>query len=330
MKKILLFSLVTLLSITVIYFNQDRTNVYIQIKELKKLNTQYIYSENNDLVKIKSDNINIDYDFDKFNRRVVKKVNNKIKEKYVWLENNKILAILDKDDSILQTYNYKNKNDTLPFGMEQNGKKYYFIFNKMKSLKVVIDKTQNIVKVLKYDINGNIIFDSNPSLSVAIGYAGGIYDNNSKLLHFKEGIYNPIVAKWLTKIDGHDIIQNLKELNETNNNDVYKCSATLDVYYHSYLCAGQQCGGLYANDYLNYFKGTGEIIDNSNYFNKNICTKIQPNYKKSNQIIFAKCVNTKIQPRVAKLFDALRYNCHHEVKNIIETCSKQALPKGLL
>lgn len=329
MKKILFTMVITLCIVTLLYFNQDRTKVYIQLNEIKELNTQYTYSEHDNLIRIKSNDLDIEYDFDDFNRRIVKKINHKVIEKYVWLENNKLLAILDKNSNIQQIYDYKNQNDSLPVAMEQNGKKYFFIYNKMKSLKVVVNQNEDIEKVLTYNDKGEVVYDSNPSLKVAVGYAGGLYDQDSGLLYFKEGIYNPQSAKWLTRIDAHDIIKNLKELNSTKKNDVYKCSATLDVYYHSYLCSEQQCGGLYANDYLNYFNGTGEIIDDSNYFNKKICKKIEPNYKKSDKTTFAQCVNKMIQPRMAKRFDVLIYNCHDEVKNIIEACSKKALPKGL-
>lgn len=321
--------MIAIIAFIIYYFNQDRTKVYIQINKSDTLKTQYFYSDNNKLLKIITPNLTIEYDFDELHRRIAKKINSKTVEKYLWLEDNKLLATLDINNNIKQLYNYKSKNASLPYSMTQKGKTYYFIYNKMKSLKLVVDKNQNILKVLKYNTNGEMISDSNPSLTIAIGYAGGLYDEHSLLLHFKEGIYNPKISKWITKIADQDIIQNLKDLNLTKEEDVYQCSATLDVYYHSYLCAGKQCGGLYANDYLNYFNGTGEIIDNSNYFNKKICKKVKPNNTKSNQTIFAKCVNEQIQPRVAKLFDALRYNCHDEVKNIIETCSQKALPKGL-
>jgi len=329
MKKIISITIAILVLSVLVYFNQDRTKVHVKINLSDELKTQYTYNKNK-LIKITSPKQTILYTLDEFDRRITKTINEKIVEQYVWLEDNKLLAILDDKQNIQQQYLYKNQNDSLPYGMIQDAKTYYFIYNKMKSLKVVVDKNKRVVKVLQYDDNGNIILDNNPNLFVAIGYAGGLYDKDSKLLHFKEGIYNPALVKWLTKIDDHDIIKNLKQLNSTKENDVYQCNATLDVYYHSYLCAGKQCGGLYANDYLNYFNGTGEIIDNSNYFNKNICTKVEPTYKNSDKQTFAQCVNKRIQPRVAKLFDALSYNCHDEVKSIIETCSKIALNKGYL
>jgi len=329
MKKII-FAIIAILFISLFaYFNQDRTKVYVKINSSESLQSSYTYL-NNKLIKIVSPKQTINYTLDEFNRRISKTINNNLIEQYVWLEDNKLLAILDDKQNIKQQYLYKNQNDSLPYAMIQGTQTFYFIYNKMKSLKVVVDKNKQVVKVLKYDENGKIILDNNPNLPVAIGYAGGLYDKDSKLLHFKEGIYNPSLAKWLTKINDHDIIQNLKQLNATKENDVYQCNATLDVYYHSYLCAGSQCGGLYANDYMNYLNGTGEIIDNSNYFNKNICTKVEPIHKNSDKQTFAQCVNKKIQPRIAKLFDALSYNCHDEVKSVIETCSKIALNKGNL
>ena len=325
MKKILF--LILILVPMVIYFNQDRTTPQVLIKSFEDNQIKYEY-EQNTLYKVTMPNRIIEYDLDEFNRYKSKSINGKIVEKYVWLENNKLLAILNELDEVQQTFYYKNKNNLLPYRMEQNTQEYYFIYNKMKNLKVIIDSKKKIVKIITYDLQGNLIKDSNPSFFVPMNFAGGLYDKDAQLLFFKEGIYNPKKGKWLTRINDHNIIKNLQTLNNLQAGDVFQCSMTLDTYYHSYLCVKGQCGGLYANDYLNYFNGTGEIIDNSNYFKKSMCKKIEKKKTVYDQKIFSQCVSKQIQPRRVDYFDALRHNCHDEIKDIITQCSKEAKIKG--
>lgn len=331
MKKIFLVTsliiVIILIVLLLIYVFSNDNKVEIFINKFKENNTTYIYTEENKLKEIKTPNLLTNYEFDQENRRIIKTVNGQIIEKYLWLEDNKLLAILDKNNNIKQFFNYKNKNDFIPFRMTQNGENYYFVFDKMKSLKLIIDSKNNVVKVLDYDENGNILFDSNPDFSVPFGFAGGLYDKENKLLYFKEGIYNTQFALWLTKIKKYDLIENLKQLNSINKYDVYQCADTLDTYYHSYICTNNQCGGLYASNYLEYFNAQGEILDNSYYFNKKICKKIEPTNIKYDQKLFSECVNKRIQPQVDMSFDVLKHNCHDEVNNIVEECTKESIKK---
>lgn len=327
MKNLFLLILI-IISILILYFVlNNNSEVDILVKNIKENNTTYTYTKEKKLKEIKTQNVLIKYEFDQENRKIIKLVNDQIIEKYLWLEDNKLLAILDKNNNIKQFFNYKNKNDFLPSGMTQYNKQYYFIFNKMKSLIQVVDLENKIVKAIDYDENGNIIFDTNPTFDVPFGFAGGLYDKENKLLYFKEGIYNTQFAYWLTRIEKYDLITNLKQLNSLNEDDVYRCSDTLDTYYHSYICTNNKCGGLYASNYLEYFNAQGEIIDNSYYFNKKICKKIEPNNIKYDKKKFSKCVNKRIQPQANIIFDVLKHNCHDEVNNIIDECTKELIKK---
>ena len=329
MKKILLSIFVILFIGILFYFNQDRTKIYPLVHKIKDLDISFIYEKDN-LIKVIYKNKTLEYILSKDLKITAKKVNNKIKEKYLWLAHNQIHLVLDKNDKILQKYNYKNKNDILASSMEVNGKEYFLIYNKMNSLKLVLDENRKIIKILKYDSSGNITLDTNKAFKVMFSYGGGFYDEDTGLIHFQEGIYFPKASKWISKINDYDIIENLKQLNETSENDVYECSATLDTYYHSFLCTSNECGGLYANDYLNYFNGTGEVINNSRYFNQSICKKVAPKYKNSDELIFSQCVKKRIQERSEKYFDALTYNCHDEVDNTLEECSIKSQKKESL
>ena len=56
-----------------------------------------------------------------------------------------------------------------------------------------------MVKEITYDSYGNIISDTNPNFKVPFGFAGGLYDSDTKLVHFGYREYDPAIGRWLSK-----------------------------------------------------------------------------------------------------------------------------------
>ena len=80
--------------------------------------------------------------------------------------------------------------------IDSNGDKYYLHYNQVGSLIAVSD---NNIKQIEYDSYGNILNDSNPSFEVPFGFAGGLYDKETKLVHFDYRDYDPYTGKWTAK-----------------------------------------------------------------------------------------------------------------------------------
>jgi len=57
----------------------------------------------------------------------------------------------------------------------------------------------NTIKEITYDTFGNILSDSNPSFKVPFGFAGGIYDQDTKLTRFGYRDYDAYTGKWTAK-----------------------------------------------------------------------------------------------------------------------------------
>jgi RHS repeat-associated protein len=55
---------------------------------------------------------------------------------------------------------------------------------------------QNTTKEITYDTYGNILTDSNSSLKVPFGFAGRLYDTDTKLVHFGYREYDSFTGKW--------------------------------------------------------------------------------------------------------------------------------------
>ena len=56
-----------------------------------------------------------------------------------------------------------------------------------------------IVKEIKYDTFGNVISDTNPQFTVPFGFAGGLYDTDTKLTRFGYRDYDAYTGKWTAK-----------------------------------------------------------------------------------------------------------------------------------
>ena len=79
----------------------------------------------------------------------------------------------------------------MPHLHKSGGVVYYLAYDQVGSLRAVTDSSGNIVKQIAYDSFGYVISDSNPSLAIPFGFAGGLYDGDTGLVHFGLRDYDP-------------------------------------------------------------------------------------------------------------------------------------------
>ncbi|WP_052296594.1 RHS repeat domain-containing protein [Nitratifractor salsuginis] len=144
------------------------------------------------------DGTRIHYLLDPLNRRIAKEVNGTITQKYLWADLTTLLAVYDKDDNLVQRFEYAGER--MPVAMrDANGKKYYLHYDQVGSLRAVTDSRHRLVKAIRYDSYGNILRDSNPGFKVPFGFAGGLYDSDTELTHFGFREYDAFTGKWTAK-----------------------------------------------------------------------------------------------------------------------------------
>jgi len=160
--------------------------------------TQYRYSSTGELQQVTlPDSTLIEYSNDPLGRRIVKKVNGTIEEKYLWLDRTTLLAVYDGSNNLLQRFEYAD--DRVPYAMTAGGTIYYLAYDQVGSLRLITDNVGNTVKRVDYDSFGNIINDSNPSFAIPFGFAGGLHDPDTKLVRFGYRDYMPEIGKWTAK-----------------------------------------------------------------------------------------------------------------------------------
>ncbi len=175
--------------------------------------TTYTYGAMGELKEVVTPNQTITYKHNANNQRVAKLIDNQIVEKYLWLNLTTLLAVYDKDDNLIQRYEYADQR--MPISMTTvDNSKYYLHYDQVGSLRAisrVLSPDNTILEVVKevtYDTFGNVLADTNPSFKVPFGFAGGLYDQETKLTRFGYRDYDAYTGKWTAKdpigFDGGD------------------------------------------------------------------------------------------------------------------------------
>ncbi|MEN8246344.1 MAG: RHS repeat-associated core domain-containing protein [Thermodesulfobacteriota bacterium] len=160
--------------------------------------TQYQYSSRGELMSAQlPDGTLIEYVHDPLGRRIAKKINNIIQEKYLWQGQTRLLAIFDESDHVVARFEYADGR--VPVSMTSAGDTYYLAYDPVGSLRLVADDAGNVVKRVDYDTFGNIIADSNPGVDIWFGFAGGLHDRDIGLVRFGHRDYDPQTGRWTAK-----------------------------------------------------------------------------------------------------------------------------------
>ena len=170
---------------------------YLQTKTTPDGTTTYSYGTMGELLSVTTPTKTITYKHNANNQRVAKLVNGTVVEKYLWANLTTLLATYDANDNLVQRFEYADER--MPVAMTQGSTKYYLHYDQVGSLRAVTDTSHNIVKEIVYDTFGNILSDSNPSLKVPFGFAGGLYDADTKLTRFGYRDYDAYTGKWTAK-----------------------------------------------------------------------------------------------------------------------------------
>jgi RHS repeat-associated protein len=139
----------------------------------------------------------IEYVYDPLSRRIAKKIDGVIVEKYLWQGLTQLLAVYDGSDTLLMRFEYADGR--MPIAMVSGGSAYYLAYDQVGLLRVVADASGNVVKRIDYDSFGNVIEDTDPSFMVPFGFAGGLHDRDTGLVRFGYRDYDPDTGRWTAK-----------------------------------------------------------------------------------------------------------------------------------
>jgi len=112
--------------------------------------TTYKYSSRGELLEVVlPDGTVISYDYDPMGRRIAKRINGQVVEKYLWSGRIRLLAVYDNAGNLVMRFNYAD--DRVPYSMDFGGQTYYLLYDQIGSLRAIVDSSGLIVKRIDYD-----------------------------------------------------------------------------------------------------------------------------------------------------------------------------------
>jgi len=139
----------------------------------------------------------ITYVVDAHNRRVGKNVNGVLATGFLY-DADQIVAQLNGGNQLVSQFVYAT-GSAAPDYMISGGVTYRIFSDELGSPVLVVNSsTGAIAEQIVYDEFGNVLSDSKPGFQ-PFGFAGGLYDQDTKLLRFGARDYNPSVGRWTAK-----------------------------------------------------------------------------------------------------------------------------------
>ena len=195
------------------YDSQDRLSTYgtltytytangeLQTKTDTATNqtTTYSYDAFGNLLGVTlPSNTQVEYVVDGQNRRVGRKVNGVVVQGFLYRDALGPVAELDGAGNVISRFVYAGGGN-VPDYMVNGGVTYRIITDKLGSPRLVVNSaTGVVVQRMDYDEFGNVTADTNPGFQ-PFGFAGGLYDRDTKLVRFGARDYDAATGRWTAK-----------------------------------------------------------------------------------------------------------------------------------
>jgi len=161
--------------------------------------TSYTYDVFGNLTAVTLPNgTSIEYVLDGQNRRIGKKVNGILTQGFLYSSQLRPAAELDGSGGVVARFVYGTRIN-VPDYMIKGGVTYRLLTDPLGSVRLVVGTaTGTIAQRIDYDEFGQITEDTNPGFQ-PFGFAGGLYDPDTKLTRFGARDYDAFTGRWTTK-----------------------------------------------------------------------------------------------------------------------------------
>lgn len=144
------------------------------------------------------DGTQIEYVIDGRDRRIGKRVNGTLVQGFLYKDHLHPVAELDGNNNVVSIFVYGTRSN-VPDYMIKGGRTYRIISDSLGSVRLVVDAaTGAVAQRLDYDAFGNVLMDTNPGFQ-PFGFAGGLYDPQTKLMRFGVRDYDAETGRWTAK-----------------------------------------------------------------------------------------------------------------------------------
>ena len=144
------------------------------------------------------DDTQLSYVIDGHNRRIGKRVNGTVVQGFLYGDALRPVAQLDSTGAVVSQFVYASRGHA-PDSLIKGGVTYRILADQLGSPRLVVNTaTGAVVQRLAYDAFGVVTQDTNPGFQ-PFGFAGGLYDRDTKLVHFGAREYDAATGRWTSK-----------------------------------------------------------------------------------------------------------------------------------
>lgn len=174
-------------------------NGELQSKTVGGQTTTHDYDELGNLLHVTlPGGVQMDYVIDGQNRRIGKKIGGSLVQGFLYQDQLRPIAELDGNNTIVTRFIYGSQ-PTVPDYLIKGGVTYRIVADHLSSPRLVINTaTGAIVQRMDYDEFGRVLTDTNPGFQ-PFGFAGGLYDPDTKLVRFGARDYDVETGRWGAK-----------------------------------------------------------------------------------------------------------------------------------
>jgi RHS repeat-associated protein len=143
----------------------------------------------------------VSYTYDALSRRVAREAGDQ-KTQYLFgnPESPHLLTdTVDTSNGASVTTHYYYNEQGLLLAFERGNTRYYVMTDGVGTPQRILQADRTVVKELRYDSYGVLLYDSAPDFKLAIGFAGGIADETSGLVRFGFRDYDPKSGRWTAR-----------------------------------------------------------------------------------------------------------------------------------
>ena len=179
--------------------NGDMTKISPTVNPTPETTEQLFYDPFGNLTSYRFFDGKIDYEIDPFLRRMGRKIDDEVKQRYIYNPEGRLVGELEGTNRLVKTFVYGSKGHVPDYYIDESGNKFRIITDHLGSVRLLVAATSGrVIKMMEHDEFGVVLQDTRPGF-LPFGFAGGIYDQYTGLVRFGARDYNPYFGRWTAK-----------------------------------------------------------------------------------------------------------------------------------
>jgi len=161
--------------------------------------------------------VQIDYLLDGQESRAAKMINATLVKSWLYASPAQVVAELDGSGTVMQRYIHAPHSNA-PAYIDTASTRYKVVSDHLGSIRLIVDSTTGaVMQRMDYGPWGETVLDTNPGFQ-PFGYAAGMLDQHTGLIHFGAREYDPETGRWTCK-DPKGFLIDVSNLYEYVNSD---------------------------------------------------------------------------------------------------------------